>query len=55
VKYAVIVTYTTGERTGASISASDLTEAWEKLFSLFDKNKVRGVEFAAIVTEERMA
>lgn len=52
-KYAAIVTYTTGERTGASVSADSLASAWERVFELFDKEDVRGVELAAILTQER--
>lgn len=52
-KYSVIVTYATGERTGATVSASGLGAAWGKVFELFDKADVRGVELAAILTPER--
>lgn len=52
-KYAAIITYTTGERTGATISASGLEAAWEKVFGLFPKADVRAVELAAILTPER--
>ena len=52
-KYAVIVTYTTGERTGATVSADGLEAAWEKVFGLFPKADVRAVELAAILTPER--
>ena len=50
-KYAVIVTYTTGERTGATVSGG--AAAWDKVFEMFDKADVRGVELAAILTPER--
>ena len=36
-KYAVIVTYTTGERTGATVTASGCAAAWDKVFEMFDK------------------
>ena len=49
-KYAVIVTYTTGERT---VTASGCAAAWDKVFEMFDKADVRGVELAAILTPER--
>ena len=49
-KYAVIVTYTTGERTGATVTASGCAAAWDKVFEMFDKADVRGVELAAILT-----
>lgn len=52
-KYSVIVTYTTGEKTGAAVSANGLAGAWDKVFELFDKEDVRGVELAAILTGER--
>ena len=52
-KYAVIITYTTGEKTGATVSANGIGAAWEKVFELFDKADVRGVELAAILTPER--
>lgn len=29
-KYAAIITYTTGERTGATVSANGLEAAWEE-------------------------
>lgn len=35
-KYAVIVTYTTGERTGATVTASGCAAAWDKVFEMFD-------------------
>ena len=34
-KYAVIVTYTTGEKTGATVTASGCAAAWEKIFEMF--------------------
>lgn len=52
-KYIVMITYTTGERTGATVTASGLAEAWEKVFDLFGSADVRGVELAAILTPER--
>ena len=52
-KYAAIITYTTGERTGATVSANGLEAAWEKVFDLFPKADVRAVELAAILTQER--
>ena len=48
-KYAVIVTYTTG----ATVTASGCAAAWDKVFEMFDKANVRGVELAAILTPER--
>ena len=52
-KYAAIITYTTGERTGATVSANGLEAAWEKVFDLFPKADLRAVELAAILTPER--
>ena len=51
--YIAMITYTTGERTGATVTASGLAEAWEKVFELFGRADVRGVELAAILTPER--
>ena len=51
-KYAVIVTYTTGEKTGATVTASGCAAAWDKVFEVFDKADVRGVELAAILTPD---
>lgn len=53
-KYAAIVTYTTGEKTGATINASCLAEAWEKLLAMFG-GKIRSAELAEILTPEREA
>ena len=36
-----------------TLSASGLAEAWEKVFDLFGRADVRGVELAAILTPER--
>ena len=52
-KYAAIITYTTGERTGATVSANGLEVAWEKVFDLFPKADVRAVELAAILTPDQ--
>ena len=48
-KYAVIVTYTTSERTGATVTASGCAAAWDKVFEMFDKADVRGVELAVVI------
>lgn len=53
-KYAVIITYTTGERTGATISAKNLADAWEKVFEIFGKATAIAVELAPILTPERV-
>ena len=52
-KYIAMITYTTGERTGATVTANSLAEAWEKVFDLFGRSDVCGVELAAILTPER--
>ena len=52
-KYAVIVTYATGEKTGATVTASGCAAAWNKVFEMFGKTNVRGVEMAEILTPER--
>ena len=52
-KYAAIVTYTTGERSGATFSAPSLVAAWEKVFEIFNKSTVQAVELAEILTPER--
>lgn len=36
-KYAAIITYTTGERTGATVSANGLEAAWEKVLTCSPK------------------
>lgn len=53
-KYAAIVTYTTGERTGATLCAESMADAWEKVFEIFDKSMLRAVELAEILTTERV-
>ena len=53
-KYAVIITYTTGEKTGATVAASGCAAAWDKIFEMFDKTDVRSVELAAILLPERI-
>ena len=53
IKYIAMITYTAGERTGATVTANSLAEAWEKVFDLFGRADVRGVELAAILTPER--
>lgn len=52
-KYAAIVTYTTGERTGATITAKDMATAWTKIFDIFNSATVRAVEIAEILTPAR--
>ena len=52
-KYAVIVTYTSGERTGAAIEADGMLEAWQKLDDLFSLETLQAVQFAEILTPKR--
>lgn len=52
-KYAAIITYTTGERTGATFCAESMADAWGTVFELFDKSALRAVELAEILTQER--
>ena len=53
-KYAVIVTYSGGETTGAVITASSQEDAWERVMELFGCGKnIRGVQMACILTPER--
>ena len=53
-KYAVIITYTTGEKTGVTVAASGCAAVWDKIFEMFDKTNVRSVELAAILIPERI-
>lgn len=52
-KYAVIITYFSGEKTGAVIKAGGITEAMQKLGALIPMDTVQAVEFAPILTPER--
>lgn len=52
-KYAVIVEYTTGERTGATVTAFGPAGAWQKVFELFDSQILRSVQIAEILLPER--
>lgn len=52
-KYAAIVTYTDGSKTGATIEAQSVAKAWNKILNLFNPETISGVEVAAILTEER--
>ena len=54
-KYAVIVTWHSGETTGAVINADGPKAAWEKLFGLFAFRHIRGAQLAEILTAERGA
>ena len=48
-KYAVIVTWHSGETTGAVINADGPKAAWEKLFGLFDFRHIRSAQLAEIL------
>lgn len=52
-KYAAIVTYTTGEKTGAVIEADTMLDAWQAVDDLFSLETLRAVELAEILTPER--
>lgn len=52
-EYAAIVSYHSGETTGAVVKAKDTGEAWKKLFALFNPEKIMRAELAAILTPER--
>lgn len=54
-KYAVIVTWNSGETTGAVINAGGPKAAREKLFGLFDFQHIRSAQLAEILTVERGA
>lgn len=52
-KYAAIVTYTDGSKTGATIEAKSTAKAWNKILNLFNPGIISGIEVAAILTRER--
>jgi hypothetical protein len=52
-KYAAIVTYTDGSKTGATIEAQSAAKAWNKILNLFNPETISGIEVAAILAEER--
>ena len=52
-KYAVIVEYTTGEKTGATVTAENLAAVWKKVFDMFDCRYLRSVQVAEILLPER--
>lgn len=52
-KYAVIVEYTTGEKTGATVTACGQAGAWHQVFEMFDCENVRSVQMAEILLPER--
>lgn len=52
-KYAAIVTYTDGSKTGATIEAQSTAKVWNKILNLFNPETISGIEVAAILTRER--
>lgn len=54
-KYAVIVTYHNGARTGAVVEAESGAGAWIKTLALFNPQIVAAVEVSQILTPERGA
>lgn len=53
IKYSVIVEYTTGERTGATVTAFGQAGAWQKVLEMFDSRNLRSVQIAEILLPER--
>lgn len=52
-KYAIIAEYTSGERSGATVTADNLAEAWGKVFTIFDPRYLRSIQIAEIVLPSR--
>lgn len=52
-KYAIIVEYTNGEKTGATVTAFGQAGAWQRVFEMFDCQNVRSVQVAEILLPER--
>lgn len=52
-KYAVVVTFSDGSKTGAAIKAKCAADVWGKVLELFNVERIIGVEVAAILTPER--
>lgn len=52
-KYAVIVEYTSGEKTGATVEACCMGAAWKRVFEMFDCDNVRSVQIAEILLPKR--
>ena len=54
-KFTAILTYNTGETTGASVQADSCREAWRKLLDAFDGGEnIRSVTLAQVLTPERI-
>ena len=51
-RYAVIVTYHNGARTGAVVEAESAAEAWRKTLALFNPQIVAAAEVSQILTPE---
>jgi hypothetical protein len=52
-KYAIIAEYTTGERSGATVKADNLAEAWKKALIMFDPRYTRSIQIAEILLPAR--
>ena len=53
-KYAVVITWSTGEKTGATVISADSAEAWNKVLEHFDfGNKIRSIVLYEILTNDR--
>lgn len=51
-KYAAIITYTTGEKTGATVRADSRETAWGKLLEAFDYGgNVQSIELCEILVD----
>lgn len=51
-KYAAIVTYGTGVKVGATITAKDLVDAWAKLLKEFEGGKnVAGIKIVEVLDQ----
>lgn len=53
-KWAAIVEYDSGEKTGAWVKASSEMEAWEKLLEVFNGGRnISSIRLAMVLTNER--
>ncbi len=54
-KFAAILSYNTGEATGAAVQADSCREAWRKLLDAFDGGEnIRSIQLAQVLTPERI-
>lgn len=54
-KFAAILSYNTGEATGAAVQADNCREAWRKLLDAFDGGEnIRSIQLAQVLTPERI-